>query len=463
MIYCRISDDREGRELGVQRQEEDCRALAARLGVPVAAVLIDNDVSASTLSKKPRPAYDRLMAAMERREAGTIIAYSNSRLTRRPLELEALIKLYERHGTQIATVVSGQDDLSTADGRMVARIKASVDAAEAERAAERVQRSKRQAAANGWYRGGRRPFGYEADGVTVRESEADMIRRATRDVLAGRSLRAVAHEWRSVFGEADGAYEGKRVKRILLRPRNAGLIDVRGEVVGKAVWPAIITEDEHRALVAVLTNPARRTTPGPEPKHLLSGIATCAVCDDGTTLIIKSNRGMPTYTCRRAPHVARLQSTLDPAVTAVIKALINDPLVVDGLRPAEHADNSQVDRDRADALRARLAAAEADYAEGLINGRQLNDVTQRVEAELGQIAQRETARFSDSLMADLLAAPDPAAAFDAATIDRKRAIVSDLLTVRVGAAGNKVRPEGWRFGVPYSNLLGVSITRRKVL
>ncbi len=44
-IYTRISqaDDR----LAVTRQEEDCRALAARLGWPVAEVYTDNDVSAT--------------------------------------------------------------------------------------------------------------------------------------------------------------------------------------------------------------------------------------------------------------------------------------------------------------------------------------------------------------------------------------------------------------------------------
>lgn len=35
-MYLRIGEDREGRELGVQRQEEDTRSLAERLGVRVA-------------------------------------------------------------------------------------------------------------------------------------------------------------------------------------------------------------------------------------------------------------------------------------------------------------------------------------------------------------------------------------------------------------------------------------------
>ncbi|MFM9776193.1 recombinase family protein, partial [Streptomyces galilaeus] len=57
-IYTRISLDPEGEALGVGRQEQDCRDLAARDGLGVAAVFTDNDTGASTRSrKKSRPAY----------------------------------------------------------------------------------------------------------------------------------------------------------------------------------------------------------------------------------------------------------------------------------------------------------------------------------------------------------------------------------------------------------------------
>src|SRR3712207_1838478 len=58
-IYVRISDDREGKGLGVERQEQDCRALAERLGWtlhPDRPVYADNDIGASAKSRKARPA-----------------------------------------------------------------------------------------------------------------------------------------------------------------------------------------------------------------------------------------------------------------------------------------------------------------------------------------------------------------------------------------------------------------------
>ncbi len=58
-IYARISQDRTGEGLGVQRQIDDCRLEAARRGWTVAEEYVDDDVSA--YSGKQRPAYRRLL------------------------------------------------------------------------------------------------------------------------------------------------------------------------------------------------------------------------------------------------------------------------------------------------------------------------------------------------------------------------------------------------------------------
>lgn len=59
--YLRISDDREGKELGVKRQEEDVRALADYLGVTLVRTFIDNDISASTNSHEYRADYEEML------------------------------------------------------------------------------------------------------------------------------------------------------------------------------------------------------------------------------------------------------------------------------------------------------------------------------------------------------------------------------------------------------------------
>jgi len=71
-IYCRISDDRDGTGLGVQRQEIDCRRLAEDKELTDIEVFTDNDISA--FSGKKRPQYLEMMARIKSVEFQNLIA-----------------------------------------------------------------------------------------------------------------------------------------------------------------------------------------------------------------------------------------------------------------------------------------------------------------------------------------------------------------------------------------------------
>ncbi len=60
-IYLRISLDRTGEELGVDRQREDCEEIARQRGWRVVETYVDNSISASK-RKVRRPSYDRMVA-----------------------------------------------------------------------------------------------------------------------------------------------------------------------------------------------------------------------------------------------------------------------------------------------------------------------------------------------------------------------------------------------------------------
>src|SRR5215217_1566422 len=87
VIYTRISQDREGKRLGVEDQRRRCRDLASRSGYRVVADYEDNDTSASTKSRKPRPGFQAMLEDGRARRFDVVLAYSNSRLTRRLREL----------------------------------------------------------------------------------------------------------------------------------------------------------------------------------------------------------------------------------------------------------------------------------------------------------------------------------------------------------------------------------------
>ena len=89
-VYTRISSDPDGTQLGVDRQEQDCRALAEELGWTVAEVYQDNDVSA--FSTKPRPAYERMLADLREGHRDGVLCYHIDRLTRRNKDLDRFLE-----------------------------------------------------------------------------------------------------------------------------------------------------------------------------------------------------------------------------------------------------------------------------------------------------------------------------------------------------------------------------------
>jgi DNA invertase Pin-like site-specific DNA recombinase len=58
-IYARISSDRDGDQLGVRRQIEDCERLVAKQGWELAERYVDDDMSAYTT--RVRPSYRRML------------------------------------------------------------------------------------------------------------------------------------------------------------------------------------------------------------------------------------------------------------------------------------------------------------------------------------------------------------------------------------------------------------------
>lgn len=456
-IYTRISRDREGHEMGVQRQEEDCRALAARLGLDVVAVYADNDISASTKSRKARPAYQAMLAAARAGQFGVLLSYSNSRLTRRPMELEGLIQLHEQTGIRLSTVVSGQADLSTADGRQYARIQASIDAGEAERTAERAKRAKAQAAESGLYRGGPRPYGYESDGVTVLEDEARFVRMAADSILAGHSLNATVRALTAAGARTTRGREWKPggVRIMLLRPRNAALLGNANARTtgGPAVWPALLDEETWRAVCGILRDPARRTNvlnPGRERRWLGAGIYRCGVCGDGTTLrAFSQTSGRTAYTCKSAKHLTADQERLDSYVRRVIEGRLARPDVADLLPGGPN--KAEVDKlnQEATVLRERLAQVERDYDEGLIDARRLKAATAKTEEKLEAVTSRLAGLQADTRLGALLAHRDPAEAFRGADVEAQAVALDALVSEVVILPARRGRPTGWTPGAQY--------------
>lgn len=447
VIYARISRDRIGAGLGVERQEADCRALAARLGFLVVLVLVDNDLSA--YSGKRRPGYVQLLEMIAAGEADVVLAWHGDRLHRSISELEQYISVCEARDVPTFTATAGELDLTTATGRMHARIAGAVARHEVEHSIERQQAAKLQKAVAGKWGGGRRPYGYEGDGTTVRPAEAEVIRTATDAILNGSSLRALVADLneRGLTTSTGRPWQPSELRKVLMRPRNAGLREHKGAIIGKAEWPALVGEEKWRATVSILTDPDRRTSHTTARKWMLSNLATCGVC--GAELrVTKPGSGravVPSYTCKVGKHVVRNAVELERYVGLVVIERLKRPDAIDLLRPAsEISDTSALYAEQA-ALQTRLD----DLADDLdLDERSLARRTKALNARLDEIKAALAVAGRGNVFAGVVDAPDVAAAWEALALARRRAIIDTLMTVIVHRTGKGRRP-GWRAGESY--------------
>lgn len=446
-IYCRISKDREGAGLGVGTQEKDCRDLAKRIGASIVSVHTDNDLSA--YSGKPRPGYAALLEEVRGGQVDAVLAWHTDRLHRSPAELEAYILACEPAGVATHTVKAGPIDLSTPSGRMVARTLGNHARYEVEHAVERMQRAKRRSAEAGKWKGGRRPFGYEKDGVTIREAEAALIRSGADAILAGGSVQSVARAWNAAGSTTTTGkpWSPAGPRRILLRPRNAGLMEHRGEVVGPAEWPPILEPEKWRAVVRLLTDPSRRTNAGATARKWLgSGIYRCGECEAPLRASSRSG-GVPVYRCEGG-HVVRGQRDLDDLVSSVIVERLRRP----DARGLLHATQPGVDvgalEARAVLLRQRLDQLAAMFAEGTVDAQQLTAGTKTLNEELRAVRDQIAAAYRGTAFEDVANSPDPGSAWLDAPLDRQRAVLAALVSVTVDKAPSG-RPKGWAPGMSY--------------
>jgi len=447
-VYVRISEDRNGAGLGVERQREDCHSLAARLGWTVTGDYIDNDVSAFT--GKPRPEYRRLLTDLGAGRADAVLVWHTDRLHRSLLELEEYVSLAERRKIMTQTVTAGELDLATPSGRMLARILGSVARQEVEHKAERTRRAHLQAAQQGRWRGGPRPFAFEPDGVTVREDEAAELVRMSEAVLAGQSLGAMCRDLnaRAVTSSTGKPWEFTTLRQVLLRPRNAGLSAYHGEVLGLGRWPALVPEPTWRPVVELLTDPGRRTGSANVPRWLLAGIATCGTCGGVVRSgSVASNRAAATkrtvYRCKAAGlgHVARSAQPVDAFVTAVIVERLSRPDAVDLL--AGGAADLRGLQEQASGIRARLEGLAELYADGLLTDEQLTTATQRLRTRLHDVEATVAAQRRHPVAERLAGVADVREAWEAMTVPQRREVVPLLVSVRLlptGRRGNVFDP-----------------------
>ena len=324
-IYARISSDRDGDNLAISRQLADCERLAEQKGWQVVERYVDADISA--YSGKPRPQYARMLEEIEAGLLEAVLVYHTDRLHRHPRELEDFIDLCERHRTKLASV-TGEIDLSTHDGQLMARVQGAFARKESDDKSRRIRRKHEELAQAGRVSGGgTRPYGYETDRRTLRTDEAAIIRECAKRALAGDSLRSLCLDLneRGVPTVTGTEWKSQTLKRILTSARISGQRDHLGELAAnKAEWPPIITPTQTQRLRAKLNDPDRRTNRSAR-RYLLPSLLRCHHCG-GKLVSRPRENGDRRYVCASGPNFrgcGKVTIMAEPLEQYVVEAVLH--------------------------------------------------------------------------------------------------------------------------------------------
>jgi hypothetical protein len=320
----------------------------------------------------------------------------------------------------VHTVKGGEIDLGSPEGRLQARMLGTLARYESEHRSDRVKRALAQAAERGTSHGGLRPYGWHRDG-TLDPAEAQVVAELTRRVIGGESCRSLAAELRArgVASVSGVPWTANSVKNTVIRARNAGLRVHRGEVVGAGNWPAIVDRESWEAATALLTDPARRTSPGGTPTRLLSGLMGCGTCGAP----VRSGgykEGVAVYRCSSGSHVRRRVELVDGVVERYLMALLDR----EGVGAPTPATAPPDLRGKAEAVRLRLEQLEDKYADGDMSRAGYIRNRDRLAAKLADLERQEA----------LTRVPGPLegvtpARWAALSLERRRAVVAYLVDV----------------------------------
>ncbi|WP_327017187.1 recombinase family protein [Cryobacterium sp. MP_3.1] len=459
-IYARISQDSAGEKLGVGRQKKDCTKEAAERGWDVVEEYVDNDVSATR--SKVRPEYERMLADVRSGHIEALVVYSIDRLTRKPSELETVIKFADEYSLALATV-AGFMDLSTQEGRMMARTMGAFAAFETGKMGVRLQRKFLEKAELGEPHGFS-PYGYTrilpvgTDGQptgrvkrdVIHPEHGDVVREAARRTLSGESLRSIVTDYnkRSIHGPKAKQWNSTILRQILLRPTNAGLRQYQGKVLGLSTTQPLYDVPTHDRLVALLNDPSRKSNfSGSSFKYLLSGLAICGLCGGpmrrqiGRTVVSKTTgatkRQPASYSCAACYKVRRNQEAVDELVVELVIARLSqeDAAGLYKTGDSEKAKDAQVAIEAADA---KLARAADDFAEDAVTHAQFKRITETLRRKRAD-AERDLDGARPRTHLTALAGGEVRAKWIAMPIDAQREVITDLLAVTIMRAGSGAR------------------------
>jgi site-specific DNA recombinase len=439
-IYARVSKDRTGAGLAVERQESDCRDLAQQLGLTIATVYADNDLSA--FSGKNRPAYQQLLNAIKSGEIDTVVVWHQDRLLRRTIDLEHYIDVCQPLKVATHTVMAGYFDLTTPAGRATAKTLAAWASYEVETSTDRVKAAKLQAAKAGLASGGNRAYGYHQNGMDIIELEAAVVCEVIDRFIAGDSWRSIAMDLneRDIPTAKGNKWTAINVRNVAVRPRNIA-IRTHNENEYPAQWPALISQDTWDDLqLAIKRGVALYGSRSYTRKHLLKGFVFCGQCGNRMNIVNAQDRDgsyQPAFSCRRFDDargevgcggVKRRQAPVEELVIDCLMYRLDTPELgelIEGTRSATPA-LKQLMRDRDDQGQ-RLQEILNLYSTGEMSFAEYKTAKATAQARLDALGRELDKKSSKATLANIPTGQTVKEAWDKADLMWRRQLVDTVI------------------------------------
>lgn len=190
--YTRVSTDKQaGSGVSLEEQQAKIRAMAVVNGGELLEIIVDAGESAKTLD---RPGMKRLLALVDARKVDVVIIAKLDRITRSVKDLSELLERFKRRDVALVSVAESLDT-SSAAGRLVLNIMASVSQWEREAISERTKSAIHFKRANHKVFS-QAPYGWAVAGkdLVPVEAEQAIIQRIYQLRDAGKKLQAIAGE-----------------------------------------------------------------------------------------------------------------------------------------------------------------------------------------------------------------------------------------------------------------------------
>ena len=307
IIYARVSTKRQADDgLPVESQVDHCQSKAAALGATVAKVFIDGGISGTT---DRRPSFQDALNYCAVMEVDYFICWASSRFARNHLQAGHYKGVLERYGTRLI-YSSSEVDIRTDDGWFSDAISSLIDERYSRQVSSDTRRSMLKAARDGYFLGGRVPFGYlvapdgkrkrlgvhPTEGATVRAIFAMGSQGLGTKMIAvqlnaqGVTMRGKRWAKNTVnYLLKNEVYAGFTVFNRTTKGRNANPRDEWVRVASHA--PLVSAEDFERAQNMLKDRQPANVGGQPRSNHAFTGLLSCGTCGASLQTCSGTGRG----------------------------------------------------------------------------------------------------------------------------------------------------------------------------